>query len=275
MAIGSGKARLPLTAALACILIASLAQAAAASGGEQGRGPRIMRVMAPSGSDVGRDAVIALSFDRPMDLRSLADSASFEPPVPFAVSGEAEVLIVPVNLLSPAVSYTFRIQAEGARDLCGAELSQGLEIAFTTRSDVMEIEVPSFAYEGPVIEGSEPQGVASAIGFGVGHYPGTGRPGRGNLVLLAHASGLVDFPFNRLFDLVENDEIRITYGGRRYTYRMEQSLVVRDSEMWIIDPTPRAVITFFVCCAEDGKLSPTFHPPYRYVVRAAIGGALP
>lgn len=261
-------------AMLAFLIANSFAPVATASG-EHGAGPRMMRVMAPPESGAGRDAVIALSFDRTMDLRSLAESVSFDPQVAFAVSGEAEVLVVPVNLLSPGTRYTFHLKAGGARDTRGAALSQGLEVAFTTRSDAMQIEIPSMPYTAPVMEGSDPQGVASAIGFGVGHYPGTGRPGRGNLVLMAHASGLVDFPFNRLFDLAEGAEIWITYGGRRYVYRWEQGLVVRDTDMWIIDPMPRAVITFFVCCAENGRPSPTFHPPYRYVVRAAVSGNLP
>ncbi len=267
--------RKAVAAMLLCCLAAVAAPGAEASGASPAGGPRLMRVMAPEGAGAGRDAVIALSFDRPMDLHSLAGAASFEPGIPFAVSGESEVLVVPVNLLAPGTAYTFRLRAGGARDAWGAELSEEVEVSFTTRSDAMQIEVPSFSYAGPVIEGQQPQGVARAIGFGVGHYPGTGRPGRGNLVLMAHASGQVDFPFNRLFDLAEDSEIRVSYGGRSYLYRLEQSFVVRDTDTWIVDPSPRPLLTFFVCCAADGRPSPTFHPPYRYVVRAAVRDAMP
>lgn len=268
---GRTMAKALLTAFLAAFLVSG----AGISSGARADGPRLMRVMAPPGTGAGRDAVIALSFDRPMDLHSLAGAMSFEPQVTFAVSGEAEVLVVPVNLLAPGTSYRFRLEAGGARDLEGRELHEGMEATFLTRDDGMEIEIPSFPYAGPVIEGSEPQAVASVIGFGVGHYPGTGRPGRGNLVLMAHASGLVHFPFNRLFDLEEGAEIHITYGGRRYLYRLGQTLVVRDTDMWIVDPTAHPLLTFFVCCAGDGRPSPTFHPPYRYVVRAEVAGASP
>ena len=235
----------------------------------------MMRVTAPEGMDAGRDAVVALSFDRPMDLQSLADASSFEPKVSFAVSGEAEVLFVPVNLLAPGTAYTFRLEAGRATDVHGNILTAGLEVTFSTRRDGMYLEIPALSFAGPVIEGSDPQGVAGVIGFGVGHYPGTGRPGRGNLVLMAHASGLVDFPFNGVFDLAEGAEMLVTYGGRRYAYRLEQGLVVRDVDVWILDPAPRPLLTVFVCCAADGRPSPTFHPPYRYVVRAAAAGPPP
>ncbi len=112
--------------------------------------------------------------------------------------------------------------------------------------------------------------MANQIGFGVGQYPGTGRPGSGNLVFMAHASGQIPFPFNRLQELEAGDEISIDYGGRKYLYRWKEGLVVPETAMWIVDPKPYPLITFFVCCAADGKPSPTFHPPYRYVVHAPL-----
>ena len=45
---------------------------------------------------------------------------------------------------------------------------------------------------------------------------------------------------------------------------------VMGDEFWILDPTPSPILTLFICCAEDGNPSPTFHPPYRYVVRATL-----
>ena len=103
----------------------------------------------------------------------------------------------------------------------------------------------------------------------------TGRPGRGNFVIMAHASGQIEFPFNSLFDLGEGDAIILTYGGRDYVYAWSHDRVVRDTEMWIVDPTANPVLTAFVCCAEDGRPSPTFHPSCRYVVRASLVGASP
>ena len=243
---------------------------------QEGEGPRLMRYMPVSnGGELGRDTTVSLSFDRPMDLESLAEAVYFEPPVEFAVSGEAECLVVPVNLLEQAQEYTFRLRAGTAEDLSGGICGDEVTISFRTRDDAMDIEIPAFPYSGRVREGKDPQGMVSLLGNGVGHYTGTGRPGRGNFVIMAHASGQIDFTFNKLFALGEGDRMIISYGGRDYVYGWSQEMVVRDTELWILDATAHAMITTFVCCDESGGPSPTFHPPYRYVVRASLLSATP
>ncbi len=234
-----------------------------------------MRSSPAGGGELGRDTVVVLSFDRPMDLESVAMAASFEPPVAFSVSGESECLIVPESLLDPGAEYVFRLRPWMAEDLAGRVFAGEVAISFSTRRDRVAVEIPAFSFSGDIIEGRDPQGVANAIGRGVGHYPGAGRPGRGNYVIMAHASGQVYFPFNRLFDLQEGDTIKLSYGGREYRYRLSENRVVSDREVWIVDPTPYPVLAAFVCCAEDGRPSPTFHPSFRYVVRAPLDGASP
>jgi len=238
-------------------------------------GPRLLRVSPGGGGIFGRDTVISLSFDRPMDLQSISRAAYFEPPVSFGVSGESECLIVPENLLAPGSQYTFRLRSGTAEDLQGRACPEEVGFSFSTRNDGVTMEIPAFSFQGEVIEGNDPQGVASVIGFGVGHFPGTGRPGRSNFVVMAHASGQVAFPFNRLFDMKEGDEIKLSYGGRDFVYRWSEGLVVRDTDVWIVDPSTSPILTIFVCCAENGRPSPTFHPPYRYTVRASLVGVTP
>jgi len=261
--------------ALVCMLAFCFPAAVCDAAPEGGGGPRLLRISPGGGGILGRDAVISLSYDRPMDLQSLSRAGYFEPPLEFGVSGESECLIVPENLLAPGAQYTFRLGSGMAEDLRGKACYEEVEISFSTRNDGVIMEIPAFSFQGEVIEGNDPQGVASVIGFGVGHFPGTGRPGRSNFVVMAHASGQVAFPFNRLFDLTEGDEIRLTYGGRDYIYRWSEGLVVRDTDMWIVDPSASPTLTIFVCCAENGRPSPTFHPPYRYTVRASLAGVIP
>jgi LPXTG-site transpeptidase (sortase) family protein len=205
-----------------------------------------------------------------MDIESLQRAVTFNPPVDFQVSGESECLVVPVTLLEGGTSYTFRLESGGAADLQGRPYMQGLELTFSTRDDVMVMLVPALSFHDEVVEGSTPQGVATLTGFGVGHYPGAGRPGSGNFVLMAHSSGQVDFPFNAMNHMQEGDLFIVEYGGRSYRYALQEGLVIKDTELWILDPTPSPILTIFICCAEDGNPSPTFHPPYRYVVRAAL-----
>ncbi|MEW6553258.1 MAG: sortase [Actinomycetota bacterium] len=260
---------------MACMLTLVLPAVSPAMAYGVADGPRLMRYSPRGGDGLGRDTAIALSFDRPMDLDSLSRAVSFEPPVGFSVSGESECLVVPDTLLAPKTAYTFRLGPGIAEDMRGTAFDGEVVVAFTTRGDGVTMEIPAFSFQGEVIEGNDPQGVASVIGFGVGHYPGTGRPGRGNYVVMAHASGQVDFPFNGLFDLREGDEITLNYGGREYRYRWSEGQVVEETAMWILDPTASAVLTAFVCCAENGRPSPTFHPSYRYVMRASLYGVSP
>lgn len=274
------RGRIPLRHAAAllaalCLLALLCPAAPLAAAQEKTAGPRLLRLSPAGGEGLGRDTVVVLSFDRPMHLESLALAARFEPPVGFNVSGESECIFVPDNLLAPDTAYSFYLEPGVAGDLEGKALKDGVEVSFTTRGDGITMEIPAFSFKGEVVEGTDPQGVASVIGFGVGHYPGTGRPGRGNFVIMAHASGQIEFPFNSLFDLGEGDAIILTYGGRDYVYAWSHDRVVRDTEMWIVDPTANPVLTAFVCCAEDGRPSPTFHPSCRYVVRASLVGASP
>jgi LPXTG-site transpeptidase (sortase) family protein len=238
-------------------------------------GPRLMRSTPRGGEVLGRDTAIVLSFDRQMDPVSLAQAVSFEPPVAFSVSGESECMVVPDVLLNPNTAYAFRLRPGIAEDLEGRVFESEVAITFTTRGDGVTMEIPAFSFQGEIVEGKDPQGVTSVIGFGVGHYPGTGRPGKGNFVIMAHASGQIDFPFNHLFDLRDGDVIILTYGGRDYLYRWSEGRVVEETEMWILDPTTSPVLTAFVCCAENGRPSPTFHPDYRYAMRAVLFEATP
>ena len=261
--------------AAACLLALPLTAAAAESQPGGAGGPCLLRVSPGGGEDLGRDTAVLLSFDRPMERKSLEEAACFEPPLPFTVSGEAECLFVPDNLLSPNASYTFRLRPDTAADLAGTAFAEEVAVTFSTRGDGVTVEVPSFPFRGEIIEGSDPQGIAGIISSGVGHYPGTGRPDGGNYVIMAHASGRVDFPFNALFDLGAGGVIKLAYGGREYVYRVRERGVVEDTEMRILDPTPYPSLTVFVCSSAEGRPSPTFHPPYRFVVRAALVEAIP
>jgi sortase (surface protein transpeptidase) len=90
------------------------------------------------------------------------------------------------------------------------------------------------------------------------------------MVLMAHSSGLVDFPFNGLWRLKEGDLFRVYYCGRVYVYAWESGFVVGQEETWILEGSDYPLMTIFVCCNEEGRPSPTLHPPYRYVVRARL-----
>ncbi|MDY6795952.1 MAG: sortase [Actinomycetota bacterium] len=260
---------------LLCIVGLAMPRTAASTLTAGDDGPRLVEVMPRQPDVVGRDMVVVLSFDRVMDEKSLREAVSFEPVVEFRLTGRGEYMVVPENLLEGGRDYRFRLEEGKTCDMQGRVLRDGVSFDFSTRNDLMTLEVPGMDFSGPVVEGNDPQGVAYMIGTGVGHYPGTGRPGGGNLVLMAHSSGLVNFPFNRLGELEEGSEFLLRYGGKLYRYTMKEGFVVRDDELWIIDNSSHPMLTIFVCCAENGEPSPTFHPPYRYVVRIILSQAYP
>jgi len=236
--------------------------------------PKLMSFSPASGTVAGRDVSVILNFDVTMDSSSLERAAVFEPNLSFKViiSG-TQAEFQPTCLLDASSNYRFTLSPNMALNADGALLERGMSVSFSTLADPVTLTVPKFGYENTVIEGPTADAVTAALGNGVGHFPGLGRPGAGNFVLFAHTSGQIDFPYNRLFDLQTGDEMILTYGGRSWTYVMKKGFVVNQDELWILDQTSQPTITFFVCSAPEGKPSPTFHPPYRYVVRAELAGA--
>jgi Bacterial Ig-like domain/WD40-like Beta Propeller Repeat len=91
----------------------------------------------PAGGDRGVDPAtyLALSFSRPMDLRSLASAISIGPTSEFRLEADpndpTRVLIAPQGILYPNTSYTVTILPK-AKDVHGNHLPQGMTTTFTT-----------------------------------------------------------------------------------------------------------------------------------------------
>lgn len=238
---------------------------------EQAPTPHLLSLAPADGSAVSRDVSVTLNFDLPMEGDSIARAAVFDPAIPFDVlESGTQVELRPVALLAGATTYRFTLNASAALSAEGVRLESGASCTFTTSGDSITLTIPGFGFVNSIFEGTNADEIVAAIGNGVGHYPGAGRPGAGNFVLFAHASGQVSFPYNRLFEMSPGDEMILEYGGKTYTYRMAKGFVVNQTELWILDATPEPMITFFICSAAEGVPSPTFHPEYRYVVRADL-----
>ena len=233
--------------------------------------PHLISFSPAEGNLAGRDVSVILNFDVAMDSASLQRAAAFDPAVSFKViTTGTQTEFEPTSLLDGSSAFRFTLAPNVALSADSALLEQGMSVGFRTLADPVVLTVPKFGYENEVIEVANADAVTAVLGNGVGHFPGLGRPGDGNFVLFAHASGQIDFPYNRLFDLLPGDQIILTYGGKSWTYIMQKGFVVNEDELWILDQTLQPAITFFVCSAPEGKPSPTFHPPYRYVVRAEL-----
>ncbi|UPK76055.1 class E sortase [Nocardioidaceae bacterium SCSIO 66511] len=139
------------------------------------------------------------------------------------------------------------------------------------------LRIPRFGadYEVPIIEGVSDDDLSA----GVGHQPGTAKPGeRGNYVLAGHrvtrGEPFADFPELRKGDVIEIETRTLTYEYRLLTGGDE--LEVDFSEGWVMEAHPdvpavaghRRLVTL-VTCAE------LFHTDSRLVAFGSLVDAKP
>lgn len=98
---------------------------------------------------------------------------------------------------------------------------------------------------------------------GVGYWPGTALPGKaGNMVIGGHrTSGRR--PFYDIEKMQIGDIITVSRPGQSFSYRVSRTMVVRPTDVWIVNPTPKATLTLFTC-------HPRGSTSRRYVVRAVL-----
>lgn len=99
--------------------------------------------------------------------------------------------------------------------------------------------------------------------IGLGHWPGTARPGKpGNVVIGGHRTG-GKMPFVNIDKMRKGDKIRVIIGRKTYTYTVTSKKITKPTNMSITDQTTKPTLTLFTC-----------HPPHsiklRYIVRAAL-----
>ncbi|MFD0905470.1 class E sortase [Actinomadura sediminis] len=96
------------------------------------------------------------------------------------------------------------------------------------------LAIDRIAVKAKVLEGVSEH----VLQHGVGHYPGTARPGeRGNTVLLGHRTTHLR-PFLDLDKLKNGDAIELRAGGRTYTYRVEDKRVTMPDDRDALEPVP-------------------------------------
>ncbi|NVI86619.1 class E sortase [Actinomadura sp. BRA 177] len=83
------------------------------------------------------------------------------------------------------------------------------------------------------------QGVGQAVlRRAVGHYLGTGLPGRdGNTVLLGHRTTWLH-PFNKLDRMRRGDRIVLRVGRKTYVYRVSVKRVIKPRDRRALEPVP-------------------------------------
>lgn len=79
---------------------------------------------------------------------------------------------------------------------------------------------------------------ARVLRQGVGHHPGTARPGRpGNTVLLGHRTTW-RAPFARIDELRRGDRLVLRAGRTSYVYRVRGKRVIKPTNWRVLEPVP-------------------------------------
>jgi len=113
--------------------------------------------------------------------------------------------------------------------------------------------------EVPVLEGTDDL----TLNRGVGHIQGTGRPGEeGNVGIAGHRDGF----FRVLKDIGPGDEIELVTPNRKDVYRVSQIVLVRPSDVSVLEARPGRSLTLVTCYPFYFIGS----APQRYIVQASL-----
>ena len=125
-------------------------------------------------------------------------------------------------------------------------------------SMIGRIEIPRLGVSTIIRAGSD----ARTLRLAVGHISGTAFPGEpGNIGLAGHR----DTFFRRLRNIRVNDEIRIVTPDETYTFKVEDTSVVKPRDTWVLNATPTPVLTLVTCY----PFTYVGSAPNRFIVRAS------
>ena len=119
------------------------------------------------------------------------------------------------------------------------------------------LEITRVGLSGVVVEGDSDAVLDRAIG----HLPDTPLPWKtGNTALAAHR----DTIFRPLRSVRLGDVLRLKTPHGDFDYRVNETLIVKPDEVWVLDPTPVTTLTLISCWPFDF----IGHAPERFIVRA-------
>jgi sortase A len=122
------------------------------------------------------------------------------------------------------------------------------------------IEIPKIGLSMLFVEGTD----VPDLQKGPGHYPDTPMPGTiGNAAIAGHRTTYLH-PFYRINELNPGDKIIITYPDHsKFTYEMYQQLIVKPTEVSVVDNTPDPQLTLTSC-------NPRYSAAQRIVIKAKL-----
>ncbi|GGV17610.1 hypothetical protein GCM10010182_43600 [Actinomadura cremea] len=173
-------------------------------------------------------AALAVSAAAAPVARASAAPGALVDPVA-AVSSVTSVLNLDPGRAEPA-----RPAATGGGP-AGAEPRTGAAAAAPRRGEqIAGLAIDRISLKAKVLEGV----AEHVLQHGVGHYPGTARPGdRGNTVLLGHRTTHLR-PFLDLDKLKKGDAVRLRAGGKTHVYRVQDKRITMPDDRSALEPVP-------------------------------------
>jgi len=176
-------------------------------------------------------------------------------------------IALPAPTLPPTTSTTEAPPSTQAPVVRGQQVSRAAAPPANPRAaakivQIGTIEIPKIGLVHPIFEGI----TLTVIDHGPAHWPGTPYPGEaGNAVFAGHRVTHTH-PFLRINELEAGDKVIFHMANGDFTYEVVEHFIVTPNDLWITDPLPGSMVTFFGC-----------HPPHfathRYVVRAKLVSA--
>lgn len=121
------------------------------------------------------------------------------------------------------------------------------------------LRIAKLNLEVPVLEGTDDL----TLNRGVGHIPGTGRPGQeGNIGIAGHRDGF----FRVLKDIGPGDTIELVTASRRDVYTVDQIVLVSPSDVSVLQARAGRSLTLVTCYPFYFIGS----APQRYIVQASV-----
>ncbi len=126
------------------------------------------------------------------------------------------------------------------------------------------LEIPRIGVSVMVMEGDD----ARTLQLGVGHLPGSARPGRpGNVVIFGHR----DTFFRPLREIRRNDRIMLTGWDGTHQYLVEKTEVVNPENTSVLRASSQPTLTL-ITCYPFRYVGPA---PRRFIVRATLADGAP
>ncbi len=152
-----------------------------------------------------------------------------------------------------------KAKAKAARDRAAASTTTLPPVPPPVGDPVGIIQIPKIGLDRAVVQGI---GVPD-LRKGPGHYPATPLPGQlGNSAIAGHRT-TYGAPFNRIDELVNGDPIIITTIAGTFHYVVNDKLIVKPKEVFVLDPTASATLTLTTC-------NPKYSASTRLVVKAVL-----